>query len=1040
MTVYKPMGAGVQESKAGQGYHCGNNTLAIYNATNPVGVYTGAFTSLLSFSRDADVAGTIWNMGGVAASDVYFLLGTTTFAFTNGNGMPYGVSAPVVSKTINTAVGTYNGSQMSLWMNGVKAGDRAESGFSIHSAGYALGCDCVGTASTFAGSIYRHLVFNYALPEDKIKRYSAGAKLDWDDIGGSMTALGITTWYNDGSYDAGTWAQSGGNITRAVASMAGKWARSNTFSFVAGKKYQLNITVTGTIGANTWIALYTSNGGTIQSNKVILATGAQTVVFTATATNAVGVILVESDAVPVDFGLSITASYQLGAVLDLEPESATPSTWHDESGNQLDGTVTGATLIDVPHFANTDYGLAAVKQELIDNSADKPSYYFSSAATNTIQTGTSAALAVGASDCTLFISGKFPQSASSEQYLRLFVDTSNFLTIEKNTDNTFQTRQMGGGVLSTTSSTEPITDNMPQALVIQRSSDTVSLWKNGILSKRATATQQTLVGNPYALVGEGSASIRNGMVSRSLIFNYALDENKIRRYSAGAKLDYEDVGGSMVVTLTNPDFEGGFTGGLANGWSKMGANATPTQITGRSGSGSAQRLTVGSTVDNDVGLTQGTYTAGRTYRARYWVRCSRIGVTIRFQTGSNSHIYTIQQANTWEMVVTTRLLQASAIMYLYADTGFSAGDTIDFDDIIDQVGAVLDLEPENITDTMWVDASPNGLHGTVSGALANRFMPSYSSKNWVINGGMDFWQRGASTATNGNYGADRWWLSHAQTTASLNSSADGAGFVAQLLLTTRAAGGNGSVSMKQPFETLNARLLAGKTVTLSFLAQRGVILSQGWMRAMITWGTGTDQKDPTGGASLQQIVPVTSIPNGSYQRFSFTFAIPATATSLQVLIGMFDDNGVTFTLPNNSPLFIKEVMLNEGPVAAPFERAGGTIGGELALCQRYCYSLGTSGSSGIFSRMTNYISGAMYFSFRLASSMRTTPTLYTSGAETTNWYISTTAQSSQTGFSFSVFAGASSPEAICVQANKAAHGLTDSFMAIKSGVVLESEL
>jgi len=51
---------------------------------------------------------------------------------------------------------------------------------------------------------------------------------------------------------------------------------------------------------------------------------------------------------------------------------------------------------------------------------------------------------------------------------------------------------------------------------------------------------------------------------------------------------------------------------------------------------------------------------------------------------------------------------------------------------------------------------------------------------------------------------------------------------------------------------------------------------------------------------------------------------------------------------------VGEFQLNEGPVAAPFERAGGTIGGELPLCQRYyekTFAAGTApanGSAGAF--------------------------------------------------------------------------------------------
>jgi hypothetical protein len=78
-------------------------------------------------------------------------------------------------------------------------------------------------------------------------------------------------------------------------------------------------------------------------------------------------------------------------------------------------------------------------------------------------------------------------------------------------------------------------------------------------------------------------------------------------------------------------------------------------------------------------------------------------------------------------------------------------------------------------------------------------------------------------------------------------------------------------------------------------------------------------------------------------------------------------------------------MLNEGSVAAPFERAGGTIGGELALCQRYYekswkegVSPGTGTTDG-FSNVNGYSSSSAYknhTTFLKVPKRLTTPTVH----------------------------------------------------------------
>jgi len=64
-------------------------------------------------------------------------------------------------------------------------------------------------------------------------------------------------------------------------------------------------------------------------------------------------------------------------------------------------------------------------------------------------------------------------------------------------------------------------------------------------------------------------------------------------------------------------------------------------------------------------------------------------------------------------------------------------------------------------------------------------------------------------------------------------------------------------------------------------------------------------------------------------RWSATYEIPSTAKSLRVL---FVNNAAFITVGQG--IYMGDVQLEIGSVATAFSRAGGSIGGALAVCQR----------------------------------------------------------------------------------------------------------
>ena len=222
--------------------------------------------------------------------------------------------------------------------------------------------------------------------------------------------------------------------------------------------------------------------------------------------------------------------------------------------------------------------------------------------------------------------------------------------------------------------------------------------------------------------------------------------------------------------------------------------------------------------------------------------------------------------------------------------------------------------------------------------------------NGCINGGMDFWQRGTSFAgtTTNTYGPDRWIVYRNAAGSTFSRQTSG---LEGFLYSTRIARDSGNtstqtISINQMFESQESYKFAGKTVVLSWWAKAGANFSaaSSQMTARIYTGTGTDQNwiqtGYTGQATtLDNLTTITT----SWARYSASVAIPSTTTELAILLG-FAPVG---TAGANDWIEITGVQLEVGSVATTFKRAGGTLAGELAACQRYYYR--TELSSDVYS-------------------------------------------------------------------------------------------
>jgi hypothetical protein len=171
-------------------------------------------------------------------------------------------------------------------------------------------------------------------------------------------------------------------------------------------------------------------------------------------------------------------------------------------------------------------------------------------------------------------------------------------------------------------------------------------------------------------------------------------------------------------------------------------------------------------------------------------------------------------------------------------------------------------------------------------------------------------------------------------------------------------------------ETSDAIRFAGQTVTFSFYAKAGANYSptSSLLGYRLASGTGTDQNLLTGGYTGNvNLLDSTQAITTTYTRYSFTATVGSTATEL----GLFFYSTPTGTAGANDWFEITGVQLEIGSTATPFSRAGGTIQGELAACQRYYYRNTGGTVYSTYGVGVGTSSTSVFFQIKLPVTMRT---------------------------------------------------------------------
>jgi hypothetical protein len=255
----------------------------------------------------------------------------------------------------------------------------------------------------------------------------------------------------------------------------------------------------------------------------------------------------------------------------------------------------------------------------------------------------------------------------------------------------------------------------------------------------------------------------------------------------------------------------------------------------------------------------------------------------------------------------------------------------------------------------------------ITGTL-NLLNPSNTdTTNACINGGMDIWQRGTTfTIASGTpqYTADRWtnYFNGTGTIAQETTVKPDTSTYSLKITNTASSSDNG---IFQLVEQQQMEQFRGQTVTLSVKLAGTATLAPGIRLAYSTTANDTLLNTNTSITASNPVSPTINL--STFVTYTASFVVPTTAKTLRIGIG-------TNTGANTNVLYVAEVQLELGSVATTFKKSGGSIGGELALCQRYYIrTLSTQLSSNYGLGLGNSTTQT-YFQVQIPE-MRTTPTV-----------------------------------------------------------------
>jgi hypothetical protein len=244
-----------------------------------------------------------------------------------------------------------------------------------------------------------------------------------------------------------------------------------------------------------------------------------------------------------------------------------------------------------------------------------------------------------------------------------------------------------------------------------------------------------------------------------------------------------------------------------------------------------------------------------------------------------------------------------------------------------------------------------------------------AGKNVVINGGFDNWQRGTTFTNLHGYNADR-FLATGATAVPIQvisrqtiTPGDLSGVGLQYFWRQNVTNVNSATNISNQTRIEDVTTFAGQTVTLSFYAKAD---SARTITMSLNQNFGSGGSGDVFGAGNSFTLTT------SWARYSVTLAVPSISGKT---VGTSSFLYLSATMPLTTfTIDWTGIQLELGSVATQFSRAGGTIQGELAACQRYYYAHATGNDFSV--AQGGYESGSIVVATILSPvTLRTAPTL-----------------------------------------------------------------
>lgn len=262
--------------------------------------------------------------------------------------------------------------------------------------------------------------------------------------------------------------------------------------------------------------------------------------------------------------------------------------------------------------------------------------------------------------------------------------------------------------------------------------------------------------------------------------------------------------------------------------------------------------------------------------------------------------------------------------------------------IVDAKGDLIGATAADTPARLAVGNNGENLVADSSASTGLRWQGNYSAgKNAIINGDFNVWQRGTSfSPTNASFTADRWsnvfdgsgaTRTVSRQTFTAGNTIPGYEFDYFYRFAQSVAGTGGTYNLFQN-RMEDVRTFAGQTVTISFWGKAAASTNLVKLNFEQEFGTGGS---PSAGVSTDLSTGTITLTT-SWQRFSYTVTVPSISgkTVGTTTTGFL---GLRIWCPVNSTFTLDFVgfQVELGSTATAFQTASGTIGGELALCQRY---------------------------------------------------------------------------------------------------------